>query len=132
MSSTSTTNAAHFATATADSNSKRERDFLYKFRIDETLKDSVPQLLETFVEKDGLGRKHLCLLFMLLGTSVEDLRQGNVYDEQKLPVHIVQKVTGEISGCLAGLAGRNVIHGGRSESNYFIINHKHEHLLFQL
>ena len=120
------------ATATADSNSKRERDFLYKFRIDETLKDSVPQLLETFVEKDGLGRKHLCLLFMLLGTSVEDLRQGNVYDEQKLPVHIVQKVTGEISGCLAGLAGRNVIHGGTSESNYFIINHEHEHLLFQL
>ena len=90
------------ATAIADPNSKRESDFLFSFGED--FSRGVPELLETFEEQDGSGRKHLCLLFMLLGTSVEDLRQGNVYDGQDLPVHIVQKVIGDISGRLACLA----------------------------
>ena len=107
------------ATATADPNSKRERDFLLRILNDFTI--GVPELLETFEEKDGSGRKHLCLSFRLLGKSVEDLRQGNVYDGQNLPVHIVQKVIGDISARLSGLAIRNIIHGGTSESNYFII-----------
>ena len=117
------------AAATADPNSKRERDFLLRLG-GEDFSSGVPELLETFEEKDGSGRKHLCLLFRLLGTSVEDLRQGNVYDGQKLPVHIVQKVIGDISGRLTSLATRNIIHGGTSESNYII--DEHEHLLFQL
>ena len=100
------------ATATADPNSKTERDFLFSFGEDFSI--GVPQLLETFEEKDESGRKHFCLLFGLLGTSVEDLRQGNVSHGQKLPVHIVQKVIGDISGDLTSLATRNIIHSGTS------------------
>ena len=107
------------AAATADPNSKRERDFLFRIREDFTI--GIPQLLETFEENDRSGRKHLCLIFRLLGTSAEHLRQGNVYGGQKLPVHIVQKIIGDISNRLSGLAIRNIIHGGTSESNYFII-----------
>ena len=107
------------AAASADPNSEREADFLFSF--EEGFSSGLPDLRETFGEEDELGREHLCLLFMLLGTSVEDLRQGNVYNEQKLPVHIVQKVIGDISGRLHCLATQNIIHGGTSESNYFII-----------
>jgi len=84
------------------------------------ISDDVPQLLDTFEEKDEQGRMHFCLLFRLLGPSVEDLRQGNAYG-QNLPVHIVQKVIGNISNHLADLATQNVIHGGKS--NYLF----HEH-----
>ena len=90
------------ATASADPSSENEPDILFTF--EEGFSSGLPDLLETFEEKDGSGREHLCLLFRLLGTSVEDLRQGNVYDGQKLPVHIVQKVIGDISGRLTSLA----------------------------
>ena len=96
--------------ATADPKAKNEIYFLHQ----PVQAGRAPDLLETFEEKDEQGRKHLCLLFRLLGTSVEDLRQGNVYHGQNLPVHIVQKVIGDILGCLVNLATENVIHGGRS------------------
>ena len=83
--------------------------------------DDVPQLLDTFKEEDKQGRKHLCLLFRLLGLSVEDLRQGNADHGQNLPVHIVQKVIGNISNHLADLATQNIIHGGKS--NYLFYEH---------
>ena len=86
-----------------------------------TVPGGVPELLEMFEEKDKLGRKHLCLLFRLLGPSVEDLRQGNVYDGQNLPVHIVQKVIGDISNRLANIATQNIIHGGKF--NYLFCEH---------
>ena len=106
------------ATATADPNAKNERHFILKAM--KVIPDDVPQLLDTFEEKDEQGRMHFCLLFRLLGPSVEDLRQGNAYG-QNLPVHIVQKVIGDISNRLADLATQNVIHGGKS--NYLF----HEH-----
>ena len=111
------------AAASADPNSKREPDFLFSF--EQGFSSGLPDLLETFEEKDESGRTHLCLLFRLLGTSVEDLRQGNVYDGQNLPVHIVQKIIGDISGRLVCLATRNIIHGGTSQSSYFIIHNNH-------
>jgi hypothetical protein len=104
------------AAATADPKAKNERNFL--LGPVKAVPSGVPKLLETFEEKDERGRKHFCLLFRLLGPSVEDLRQGNAYHGQNLPVHIVQKVIGDISNRLANLATRNLIHGGTS--NYFI------------
>ena len=101
------------AAATANPNAKKERFFLLE-AVKAVPSGGVPELLETFEEKDERGRKHFCLLFRLLGKSVEDLRQGNVYDGQNLPVHIVQKVIGDISDCLANLATQNLIHGGTS------------------
>ena len=107
------------AATTADPNAKNERHFVLKAM--KAVPSGVPELLETFEEKDNRGRRHFCLLFRLLGPSVEDLRQGNVYHGQKLPVHIVQKVIGDISDRLANLATQNIIHGGKS--NYLF----HEH-----
>jgi len=100
------------AAATADPNTKNERYFVLKAM--KAIQSGVPELLETFKEKDERGRRHLCLLFRLLGPSVEDLRQGNVYGGQNLPIHIVQKVIGDISNRLANLATQNIIHGGKS------------------
>jgi len=100
------------AAATAAPNAKNERLFVLK-----ALKASpsgVPKLINTFEEKDKRGRNHFCVLFRLLGPSVEDLRQGNAYHGQNLPVHIVQKVIGDISNFLANLAAQNLIHGGKS------------------
>ena len=107
------------AAATANPNVKNERYFLLKAM--KAIPSDVPELLETFEEKDERGRKHFCLLFRLLGPSAEDLRQGNKYHGQNLPVHIVQKVIGDISNLLANLATLNIIHGGKS--NYLF----HEH-----
>jgi serine/threonine-protein kinase SRPK3 len=107
------------AAATADPNAKNECRFLLE--AVKAVPSGVPELLETFEEKDERGRKHLCLLFRLLGPSVEDLRQGNAYDGHNLPIHIVQKVIGDISDRLANLATRNIIHGGKS--NY--LSHEH-------
>ncbi|EDR06284.1 uncharacterized protein LACBIDRAFT_300353 [Laccaria bicolor S238N-H82] len=103
------------AAATAAPNAKNERYFVL-----EAMKatDDAPQLLETFEEKDEWGRRHLCLLFRLLGPSVEDLRQGNAYHGQKLPVHIVQKVIGDILDRLADLATLNIIHGAVTPDNF--------------
>lgn len=98
------------AAATADPKAKNERYFVLE--AEKAVSSGVPELLETFQETDGQGRKHLCLLFRILGPSVENLRQGNVYDGQNLPVHIVQKVISDISHHLASLATRNIIHGG--------------------
>ena len=107
------------AAATTDPNATSERHFVLKAM--KAIQNKVPQLLDTFKEKDERGRNHFCLLFRLLGPSVEDLRQGNAYDGQNLPVHIVQKVIGDISNRLANLATQDIIHGGKS--NYLF----HEH-----
>ena len=107
------------AAATAGPNAKNKRHFLLKAM--KAIPSNAPQLLETFEEKDEWGRKHLCLLFRLLGPSVEDLRQGNAYHGENLPVHIVQKVIGDISQRLVNLAAQDIIHGGKS--NYLF----HEH-----
>ena len=73
------------------------------------ISSDVPVLLETFKENDERGRRHFCLLFRLLGPSAEDLRRGNMYGGQNLPVHNVQKVTGNISKSrLANLAIQNI------------------------
>ncbi|KIM37704.1 hypothetical protein M413DRAFT_421318 [Hebeloma cylindrosporum] len=107
------------AAATADPKAKNERHFALE-AWQAVPSDGVPELLEMFEEKDERGRNHLCLLFRLLGPSVEDLRQGNVYDGQNLPLHIVQKVIGDISSRLASLATKNIIHGGDVTPDNFL------------
>jgi len=102
------------AAATADPKAKHERHFVLKAMKAIPSAYGVSQLLDTFEEKDERGRKHFCLLFRLFGPSVEDLRQGNAYHGQSLPVHIVQKVICDISERLVNLASQNIIHGGKS------------------
>lgn len=104
------------ATATADPTAKNERHFIHKAM--EAITSGVPELLDTFEEKDERGRSHFCLLFRLLGSSVEDLRRGNMYHGQNLPVHIVQKVIGDIAECLDELATQNIIHGAVTSDNF--------------
>ncbi|EDR01355.1 uncharacterized protein LACBIDRAFT_312250 [Laccaria bicolor S238N-H82] len=109
------------AAATADPDAKNERYFVLK-AMKATASSGVPELLETFEEKNERGRKHFCLLYRLLGPSVEDLRQGNVYHGQNLPVHIVQKVIGDISETLANLASQNIIHGAVTPDNFLFVS----------
>ncbi|EDR02964.1 uncharacterized protein LACBIDRAFT_331989 [Laccaria bicolor S238N-H82] len=104
------------ATATADPTAKNELHFVHKAM--EAITRGVPQLLDTFEEKDERGRSHFCLLFRLLGSSVEDLRRGNIYHVQNLPLHIVQKVIGDIAARLEGLATQNIIHGAVTSDNF--------------
>ena len=97
-------------TATEDSTGNNERYFL----LLDPLKDkhTIPKLKEHFYEHDINGKRHLCLVFHTLGTSIEDLRLTNIYDGENLPVHAVQKVAARISESLAHLADLKIIHGG--------------------
>lgn len=108
------------AAATAVSYAKNERHFAFKAM--DAAPYGVPELLDTFEEKDEQGRVHFCLLFRLFGPSVEDLRQGNAYDGQNLPVHIVQKVIGDILECLTDLATGNIIHGAVTPDNFLFFS----------
>ena len=97
-------------TATEDSTANNERYFLLLDPMKEI--DTIPKLREHFYEHDNKGKKHLCLVFDTLGTSIEDLRLTNIYDGENLPVHAVRKVAARISESLYKLAHLNIIHGG--------------------
>ncbi len=47
-----------------------------------------------FYEQDAKGKKHLCLVLDVLGSSIEDVRLGNIYDGEYLPLHSVKKIAG--------------------------------------
>jgi hypothetical protein len=95
--------------ATEGSAGKNERDFLLG-----PLKNAhgISWIRNHFYERDTQGKNHNCLILCVLGSSVEDLRLSNANDGKYLPVHIVQKVIGDISQRLGELADRKVIHGG--------------------
>jgi hypothetical protein len=97
-------------TATEDLTGNNERYFL----LLDPLKDisTIPRLRGHFHEHDTNGKKHLCLVFHVLGTSIEELRLTNIYHGENLPVHAVQKVAARISESLASLAHLKIIHGG--------------------
>lgn len=99
------------AAATADSSGNKERDAL--LGPVKSMTHGVPELLSYFYEHDPGGKRHLCLVFRTLSTSVEDLRLSNVYDGQYLPTHAVQKIIGDIAERLIHLAKDKYIHGGR-------------------
>jgi serine/threonine-protein kinase SRPK3 len=98
--------------ATEDSSGKNERDLLRGPVKHIASGHGVPEILGDFYEKDANGRRHLCLVLGILGSSVEDLRLSNTYDGEYLPLHIVQKVIGDISKTLASLAKQKIVHGG--------------------
>ena len=98
-------------TATEDSTGNNERNLL----LSPAMKDislGIPELSSYFYEHDTNRKRHLCLVFSILGSSVEDLRLTNIYDREYLPVHVVQQVIGGIAMKLADLAKHKIIHGG--------------------
>ena len=73
---------------------------------------SIPKMESYFYEHDTKGKRHFCLVFHVLGPSVEDLRLTNVYHGEYLPLYTVQKIIGDISTKLADLAELKIVHGG--------------------
>ena len=65
-----------------------------------------------FYEHDTKGKRHLCLVFHVLGLSVKDLGLTNIYHGEYLPLYTVQKVIGDISKKLANLAEHQIVHRG--------------------
>ncbi|KAJ3514132.1 hypothetical protein NLJ89_g2540 [Agrocybe chaxingu] len=102
--------------ATEDSTGKIERDIM--LGPVKNIQSGVPELLANFYEHDTKGRRHLCLVFRVLGYSVEDLRLSNIYDGEYLPLHTVQKVVGDISERLAQLADQKFVHGAVTADNF--------------
>ena len=98
-------------TATEDPTGNNERYFLLLDSVKE-ISMGIPKLTSYFYEHDTKGKRHLCLVFHVLGTSVEDLRLTNIYCGGNLPVHVVKRVAGRISGHLANIADLKIIHGG--------------------
>ncbi|KAF8956777.1 kinase-like domain-containing protein [Flammula alnicola] len=76
--------------ATEDSTGNNERNLLLGPLKDITI--GIPEMLTYFYEHDTQGKRHLCLVFRLYGSSVEDLRLTNTYDGQYLPLYTVQKI----------------------------------------
>ncbi|KAH9480257.1 Serine/threonine-protein kinase SRPK [Psilocybe cubensis] len=80
--------------------------------------EGFPKLTKTFYQHDDKGKRHYCLAFHVLGSSVEDLRLTNEYDGQYLPVHVVQKIIGDIAERLACLNDEKIIHGAVHPDNF--------------
>ena len=97
-------------TATEDSTGNNERNVLLGPL--KNISIGIPEMTSYFYEHDTKGKRHLCLVFHVLGRSVEDLRLTNVYDGEYLPLYTVQKVVGDISSKLADLAEHRIVHGG--------------------
>lgn len=102
--------------ATEDSAGKNERDLL--LGPVKNVESGVPEILSHFYEHDTKGKRHLCLVFRVLGSSVEDLRLSNAYDGEYLPLHSVQKIIGDISIRLADLAQQKITHGAVTADNF--------------
>ncbi|KIM36816.1 hypothetical protein M413DRAFT_13773 [Hebeloma cylindrosporum] len=105
-------------TATEDSTGNNERNILLIPALQD-ISSGIPQLMSYFYEHDANGKRHLCLVIRMLGTSVEDLRLTNIYDEY-LPIHIVKKVVSDISCKLSHLAEQKIIHGAVTPDNFLM------------
>lgn len=79
-----------------------------------SIEEGVPEILSHFYE----SKKHLCIVLRVLGSSVEDLRLGNIYHGEYLPLHTVKKVIGDISEPLATLHFRGIVHGAVTADNF--------------
>ena len=109
-------------TATEDSTGNNERNVLLGPLKNITI--GIPKMTSYFYEHDTKGKRHLCLVFHVLGLSVEDLRLTNVYDGEYLPLYTVQKVVGDMSNKLADLAEQRIVHGGgRNQLRNFALAH---------
>jgi hypothetical protein len=70
---------------------------------------ALPFSHRSFWEKSDQG-DHLCIVMNPLSTSVQDLRQKS--KDQRLPVHVVQRIVRTVADALEGLHGANIMHGG--------------------
>ncbi|KAF8958726.1 kinase-like domain-containing protein [Flammula alnicola] len=102
--------------ATEDSTGNSERNIL--LGPVKNISIGIPEMRSYFYEHDTQGKRHLCLVFHVYGTSVEDLRLTNTYNGEYLPLYTVQKVVGDVSERLAELAEYKIIHGGVTADNF--------------
>ncbi|KAF8960479.1 kinase-like domain-containing protein [Flammula alnicola] len=104
--------------ATDDSTGNNERNIL--LGPVKNISRGIPKMQSYFYEHDAKGKRHLCLVFHVCGSSVEDLRLTNAYDGEYLPVYTVQRVVSNISERLAQLALLKIIHGAVTPDNFLI------------
>jgi len=97
--------------ATEDSTGNNERNLL--LNTVKNIARGIPEARSHFYEHDTKGKRHLCLVFHVYGSSVEDLRLTNIYDGEYLPLYTTRKIVGDISERLADLSVHKIIHGGR-------------------
>ncbi|KAF8155423.1 kinase-like domain-containing protein [Crassisporium funariophilum] len=102
--------------ATEDSTGANERKML--LGPVKNVPSGVPEILSDFYEHDSNGKRHLCLVLRVLGPSVENLRLSNTYDGEYLLLHSVQKIVGDISTRLGGLAEEKIVHGAVTADNF--------------
>ena len=103
--------------ATQDSTGQHERDILSSLQKQDEL--IFPEILSHFFEHDPKGKRHFCLVFRVLGSSVKDLWLSNTSNEKYLPLYTVQKVVGDISQALTVLADHGIIHGGGCHQSFY-------------
>ena len=103
--------------ATQDSTGQHECDILSSLRKQD--EHIFPEILSHFFEHDPKGERHFCLVFRVLGSSVEDLRLSNTSNEKYLPLYTVQKIVGDISQALTVLASHGLIHGGGCHQSFY-------------
>ncbi|KAF8903360.1 kinase-like domain-containing protein [Gymnopilus junonius] len=88
----------------------------------QNVRRGVPELLGHFYERNPFRRqRHLCFVFGVLGPSVEDLRLSKDFPGQCLPLHVVQKVIGDVSERLVSVGHHNkVVHGAVTADNFLV------------
>lgn len=77
-------------------------------KIDPSL--ALPFSHGSFWEKSDQG-DHLCIVLNPLSTSAQDLLQES--KNQRLPVHVVQRIIRTVADALEGLHATNIMHGGK-------------------
>jgi len=97
--------------ATEDATGNNERNLL--LNTVKNIARGIPEARSYFYEHDTKGKRHLCLVFHVYGSSVEDLRLTNIYDGEYLPLYTTRKIVGDISERLADLSVHKIVHGGR-------------------
>ena len=64
----------------------------------------------SFWETGGQG-DHLCIVLNPLSTSIQALAQES--ENQRLPIHVVQRIVRTVADALEGLHSANIMHGGK-------------------
>ena len=100
--------AVKIFTATASDHAKTVETPILKAVNDLRLSLSFPRFIESFWEKGSAG-SYLCFVMTALSTSIQDLQQHA--DNQRLPVHMVQRIVWHVASALEGLHIIKIMHG---------------------
>ena len=79
----------------------------------------LPTFHDSFWEESRFG-SHICFVTNLLSTSVKDLQRDA--ENQRLPVHVVQRIVWSISNSLNGLHDAKIMHGRTFLIHCFILS----------